>query len=101
MNAGAVVVTNLDNGSPNGYRHLQNLIDVASCSALPTDSEVLARIGRNAIAEAKLLSWVALTDRLLESDNQVVGRLQGDRGTANPKPGSSATGHGSISTGTE
>ena len=75
MNAGAVVVTNLDDGSPSGYRHMHSVIDVTTCSELPTDGEVLRGIGRNATAEAKLLSWDALVERLVSSDQNGIGRL--------------------------
>jgi hypothetical protein len=75
MNAGAVVVTNLDEGSPSGYRHMHSVIDVATCTELPTDGEILRDIGRNATAEAKLLSWDALAERLVSTDQKVMGRL--------------------------
>jgi hypothetical protein len=76
MSAGAVVVTNLDDGSPDGYRHMQTMIDVAACADLPTDGELLKRIGQNAVAEAKVLSWDALAERLVKSDNTIVGRVR-------------------------
>jgi hypothetical protein len=76
MNAGAVVVTNLDDGSPEGYRHMQTMIDVAACAELPTDGEILARIGQGAVAEAKVRSWDALAERLVKSDNTIVGRVR-------------------------
>ena len=76
MNAGAVVVTNLDDGSPSGYRHMHSVIDVTTCSELPTDGEILTGIGCNARAEAKLLSWDALAERLVSSDQKVMGRLR-------------------------
>ena len=70
-----VVVTNLDDGSPIGYRHMRSVIDVTICSEVPTDGEVLKGIGRNATAEAKLLSWDALTERLVSSDQNGISRL--------------------------
>ena len=76
MNAGAVVVTNLDDGSPSGYRHMHSVIDVTTCSELPTDGGILTGIGCNARAEAKLLSWDALAERLVSSDQKVMGRLR-------------------------
>jgi hypothetical protein len=76
MNAGAVVVTNLDDGSPDGYRHMHTVIDVATCSELPTDEEILMGIGQNAVAEAKVLSWDALAERLVRSDQAVIGRVR-------------------------
>jgi hypothetical protein len=76
MNAGAVVITHLDDGSPSGYRHMHSVIDVATCTELPTDGESLRDIGRNAAAEAKLLSWDALAERLVSSDQKVMGHLR-------------------------
>ena len=76
MNAGAVVVTNLDDGSPEGYRHLHTVIDVANCTDLPTDAVTLARIGQSAAAEAKILSWDALAERLVESDSAIGRRVR-------------------------
>ena len=32
MTAGAVIVTNLDDSSPRGYRHMQTLIDIDACT---------------------------------------------------------------------
>ena len=52
MNAGAVVVTNLDDGSPDGYRHLQNMVDIDACTELPTDIRALNEIGARAEAQA-------------------------------------------------
>lgn len=76
MNAGAVVVTNLDDRSPDGYRHMHTVIDVATCSELPTDGGILRSIGQNAAAEAKVRSWDALAERLVRSDQAVIGRLR-------------------------
>lgn len=69
MRAGAVVVTNLDEGSPDGYRDMHTLIDISTCSELPTDQDVLHRIGENAIAEANLLSWDGLVERLRSAED--------------------------------
>jgi hypothetical protein len=72
MNAGAVVVTNLDQGSPPGYRHMDTLIDIGACTALPTETGVLNQIGERALAHAAKFGWQALADRLLERDETAV-----------------------------
>lgn len=76
MSAGAVVVTNLDEGSPQGYRHLHSLIDVDACAELPTEADVLRSIGPNAAEEARKLSWDALADCLVEADSTIAGRAR-------------------------
>jgi hypothetical protein len=68
MTAGAVVITNLDEGSPQGYRHMQTVIDIEGCTALPTEREVLRLIGDKARAQASQFDWGALANRLLETD---------------------------------
>ena len=66
MTAGAVVVTNLDAGSPEGYRHMDTVLDIDACEALPTDHGVLEEIGEHAKLQAGNYDWQALADRLLE-----------------------------------
>jgi hypothetical protein len=68
MTAGAVVISNLDEGSPQGYRHMQTLIDIDACTALPTETELLRQIGDGAQRQATELGWQALADRLLKND---------------------------------
>lgn len=61
MQAGSVVVTNLDRWSPPAYAHGENLLDVARCAALPTDPAVLGPIGERARATATgAVGWDAL-----------------------------------------
>ena len=79
MTAGAVVVTNLDNGSPEGYQHLKTLIDITSCGELPTDQTQLTAIGQHATEQAKLLSWDALADKLRLGDDTIGGRMRTGR----------------------
>jgi hypothetical protein len=79
MFAGAVVVTNLDGGSPKGYRHMETVIDAAICTELPTDPQVLARIGQRAVADASKFGFDALADHLVRADDNIVGSIR-------PKP---------------
>ena len=78
MNAGAVVVTNLDESSPIGYRNMHSVIDITTSLELPTESKMLKAIGRNATAEAGRLNWHALAEKLLSTDHRI----------ARPRPGS-------------
>jgi hypothetical protein len=50
MQAGAVVITNLDPHSPRGFVHGANLLDIGRCQALPTDAQTLGAIGARARA---------------------------------------------------
>ena len=47
MESGCAVVTNLDECSPDGLVHMQNVIDINQCDRLP-DDEQIRRIGRAA-----------------------------------------------------
>jgi hypothetical protein len=47
MESGCAVVTNLDECSPDGLVHMQNVIDINQCDRLP-DDEQIRRIGRSA-----------------------------------------------------
>lgn len=64
---GAAVITNLDEHSPPYLRHLDNVIDVNRCEALPLDEKELARIRERARETARGQSWEALT-RAIEAD---------------------------------
>jgi hypothetical protein len=57
---GAVVITNLDEHSPPELRHMDNVIDIARCDELPTDSLTLKRISVRAMETARERSWAAL-----------------------------------------
>jgi hypothetical protein len=74
MSASAVVVTNLDPASPPGYRHMDTLIDIEACTALPTEPGVLDQIGERARAHASQFGWQALAERLLERDEIALAR---------------------------
>jgi hypothetical protein len=62
MEHGAVVLTNLDEHSPPYLRHMDNVIDIEACDALPSDPLVLRRISVRAMETARERSW----DRLVE-----------------------------------
>ncbi|MFL5971707.1 MAG: hypothetical protein ACJ750_04930 [Gaiellaceae bacterium] len=69
MQYGAVVITNLDESSPAYLRHLDNVIDLNHCSELPTDADVLRRIGERARETAAEVSWDRLVDRIGARDS--------------------------------
>jgi hypothetical protein len=64
MEKGAVVITNLDEHSPPEFVHMENLIDIAQLTALPTDDGELEAISRRAAETARARGWDALVDRL-------------------------------------
>lgn len=65
MECGAVVITNLDEHSPPSFTHMENVIDINECDALPDEPDVLDRIGSNASAVVDdSLGWRALVDRM-------------------------------------
>jgi hypothetical protein len=64
MGRGAVVITNLDAHSPEGLRHLENVIDVNQAHELPADPLVLRRISVGAMEYARARSWDRLVERV-------------------------------------
>jgi hypothetical protein len=72
MAAGAVVITNLDGRSPQSFLHMQSLIDIEACDALPTGTKALKQISDQARAKSTLFDWQALANRLLERDDDAV-----------------------------
>jgi len=64
MERGAVVVTNLDEGSPEGLRHLENVVDLTRADALPFDPLALREISAAAMRYARARSWDALVARV-------------------------------------
>lgn len=66
MLCGSVVITNLDENSPDWYVHMDNIIDIRRCDSLPTDPEVLQRIQSRARETALAYDWPQLVDRLRE-----------------------------------
>jgi hypothetical protein len=64
MECGAIVITNLDDRSPPEYAHMQNMIDIARCDALPVDEETRARIATAAATVASQFGWDNLLAQL-------------------------------------
>ena len=64
MEHGAVVITNLDEYSPPGLRHLHNVIDINQCQELPSDPLVLRTISVNAMLYARERGWEQLVEQL-------------------------------------
>ncbi|MEA2150748.1 MAG: hypothetical protein QOD69_2578 [Solirubrobacteraceae bacterium] len=64
MERGAVVITNLDAGSPVELAHMDNVIDIDQTEALPFDALALGRISVRAMETRRELSWDALVQRL-------------------------------------
>jgi hypothetical protein len=61
---GSVVLTNLDQHSPPELRHMENVIDIDRCEALPADPLILRRISVGAMETARERGWEALASRL-------------------------------------
>jgi len=64
MERGAVVITNLDEWSPPHLVHDDTVIDIASCTALPSDEETLERLSRRARESTRSRGWDALVERI-------------------------------------
>jgi hypothetical protein len=63
MEHGAVVITNLDEHSPDYLVHMDNVIDISRCEELPLAPLELRRLSVRAMETARELSW----DRLVEA----------------------------------
>jgi hypothetical protein len=64
MERGAVVITNLDDGSPEELRHMDNVIDLNQTTELPFDPLALGRIRVRAMETRRERGWDALAQRL-------------------------------------
>jgi hypothetical protein len=60
MEQGAVVITNLDEHSPKHLVHMENVIDINRCEALPVEPAELERISLAARATAGTYGWDGL-----------------------------------------
>lgn len=67
MEHGAVVITNLDQYSPEYLVHMDNVIDINACEALPDDQVVLKRLSLRAMETAREYSWDRLVSSLREA----------------------------------
>jgi hypothetical protein len=73
MEHGAVVISNLDEHSPEDFVHMHNLIDINQVEELPSDPLVLRRISVAAMETARSRSWGALVERLRASSLELAG----------------------------
>jgi len=64
MERGAVVITNLDEYSPRELVHMQNVIDLEQCAALPDDPLTLKQISVEAMKYGRARGWSQLVDVL-------------------------------------
>jgi len=65
MECGAVVITNLDEYSPQVFEHMHNVIDVNRCDTLPVSSDVLDSLSSNArVTSSTSLGWDSLVARI-------------------------------------
>jgi len=64
LEAGTPVITNLDEASPEGYRHGENVLDIRKLETLPWQPEALARLRAGALACAERQDWGALVARM-------------------------------------
>lgn len=72
MQCGSVVITNLDNHSPPSFVHLDTLLDIHQCTALPTDPHILQGISARAKATAThALGWNALAARMSQEETAI------------------------------
>jgi hypothetical protein len=72
MEAGRVVITNLDDYSPPALRHMENVIDIRRATRLPVDPAELEELGARARDVAgSVLGWDALIGRLEGTARQV------------------------------
>lgn len=65
MENGCVVVTNLDEHSPDFCRHGETVFDIGRLDALPTDAKLLSAVSEAATAAVRNRSWDALLERLV------------------------------------
>jgi hypothetical protein len=61
MEQGCVVITNLDEYSPEHFRHGVNVIDIEQATELPSDPLLLRRISVAAMEAARQQDWESLT----------------------------------------
>lgn len=76
MSNGAVAITNLDESSPQGFVHMDSVLDIGRCNELPTDSDVLKRIGERAKATVAPYDWRSLAQHLLSAEDRIFARGQ-------------------------
>lgn len=71
MSCGAVVLTNLDEHSPEPYRHLESVVDIRQCAeGLPTDPDMLRKISERGRSVAGEIGWDPLVQLIAEQESR-------------------------------
>jgi hypothetical protein len=70
MSNGAVVITNLDDSSPQGFVHMDSVLDIGRCGELPTDGDTLKRMSERAKATVAPYDWRRLAEHLLSAETR-------------------------------
>lgn len=79
MRAGRAVITNLDRYSPPEFVHMETVIDIARCEALPLAPQTLQAIGARAAAIAERdLGWDNLIARMTARESDAIARGSDD-----------------------
>jgi hypothetical protein len=68
MSNGAVVITNLDESSPQGFVHMDSVLDIGQCRELPIDPEALNRLSERAKETVAPYDWQSLAEHLLSAE---------------------------------
>jgi len=72
MQCGAVVLTNLDEHSPESYVHLESLVDIRQCrDGLPIDPGLLAGIGARGRVVAREIGWDPLLELIAAEEARI------------------------------
>jgi hypothetical protein len=68
MEAGAVVITNLDAYSPSSYVHGNNILDINQLTAIPTEKTKISSISRSAIRTSVEFGWDSFARELTNKE---------------------------------
>lgn len=77
MHCGSIVVTNLDTHSPRSFVHLETVVDILRCDALPLDTSAMTRIRTGARRTAQAFGWDALLAAMTRHEDVVPSRRLG------------------------
>jgi hypothetical protein len=94
MDCGAVVITNLDRCSPEGFAHGETVLDITRCDQLPLDPAVLDPIRRAAKETASRYGWETLLERLAGPPATPASEEAPDRAAAPARPPRALAHHG-------
>ena len=74
LERGAVVITNLDRYSPPDLVHMDTVLDINACDALPDDPLALRRLSYRAMEIGRGRTWQRLVERMRAPLPEVAGR---------------------------